>query len=162
MNFLYHGTRLISRTATERFLASSFVPRDSTQTLSSWDILSWPLFASLRLHRLTAQSQPKLEKPNALLVAGEKPSKLAVSIDFSLAFSGPASIRLHTILFAFAGFNSVGLGSILRARNRFDSSLGLDSCSLLIIGSLSGLNWTRRPRFGSCSLLKVDSLRNPA
>ena len=122
------------------------------------------MFASLRLHRLTAQSQPKLEKPNALLVAGEKPSKLAVSIDCSLAFSGPASIRLHTILFAFAGYNSVGLGSILRVagENRFDSSLGLDSCSLLIIGSLSGLIWTRRPRFGSCSLLKVDSLRNPA
>ena len=87
----------------------------------------------------------ELEKPSALPVAGEKPRKLAVSIDFSLSFSGPDSIRLHTILFAFAGYNSVGLGSILRVagENRFDSSLGLDSCSLLIIGSLSGLKWMR-------------------
>ena len=91
---------------------------DSTQTLISWDILSWPWFASLRLHRLTVQSQPKLEKPSALPVAGEKPSELAVSIDFNLAFSGPASIQLHTILFAFAGYNSVDSGRSCASRAR--------------------------------------------
>jgi len=54
-------------------------------------------------------------REQGLLAATEKGfSQLAVSIDFSLAFSGQASVRHHTILFVFAGYNSVGLGSILR------------------------------------------------
>jgi hypothetical protein len=99
--------------------------------LSSWDILSWPWFASLRLHRLTAQSQPKLEKPNALQVAGEKPSKLAVSIDFSLSFSGPASIRLQTILLPSQDTVQLDFGRSCasRARNRFGCFSWTRKCS---------------------------------
>jgi hypothetical protein len=71
------------------------------------------LFASLRLHRLTAQSQPKLEKPNALQVAGEKPSKLAVIIGLSLAFSGPAPFDF-TLSCLPSQDTTQSVGSILR------------------------------------------------
>jgi len=48
--------------------------------------------------------------------------KLAVSTDFSHAYSGPVSIRLRTTSFAVAGFNSVGLGSSFKIAEAYMST----------------------------------------